>query len=105
MDEPTNHLDLHAAIWLEYYLASYPYTVLLVSHDESFLDTVVDNIIHFHNQTLTRYKGNYTSYVKQKEQKKRENQKKKKAQEVQETKLKKTLDSKKGNFYFYFFIL
>jgi ATPase subunit of ABC transporter with duplicated ATPase domains len=97
LDEPTNHLDLHAAIWLEHYLTTYPYTILLVSHDESFLDTVVDNIIHFNNQRLTRYKGNWTSYIKQREQKKKETDKKHKAQEKQENKLKQSVQKNKGS--------
>lgn len=47
LDEPTNHLDLDACIWLEEYVISCPITVVIVSHDRSFLNAVCDNMIHF----------------------------------------------------------
>ena len=72
LDEPTNHLDLNAVIWLEKYLLAYPYTILLVTHDEILLDAVVTNIIHFENQTLNQYRGNFSAFRKQMEQKQRE---------------------------------
>jgi ATP-binding cassette subfamily F protein 3 len=58
LDEPTNHLDLHAVLWLENYLLNFENTLVLVSHDRNFLNSVVTDIIHFNNQTLTHYKGN-----------------------------------------------
>ena len=65
LDEPTNHLDLDAVLWLEKYLASFPGTLLLISHDRDFLDAVVDNTVHIDNQTLTLYKGNYSQFERQ----------------------------------------
>lgn len=62
LDEPTNHLDLQAVIWLENYLKEYPHTVLVVSHDRAFLDTVCTDIILFKKQQLTYYKGNYEQF-------------------------------------------
>ncbi|NJC87783.1 MAG: ABC-F family ATP-binding cassette domain-containing protein [Desulfuromonas sp.] len=63
LDEPTNHLDLPARDWLEEYLASYPHTVVLVSHDRFFLDQVVTRIVEVWHATLTSYPGNYSRYL------------------------------------------
>jgi len=63
LDEPTNHLDLEARNWLEEYLLSYPYAVILVSHDRYFLDAVVTRITDINLRTLTDYVGNYSRYV------------------------------------------
>jgi ATP-binding cassette subfamily F protein 3 len=63
MDEPTNHLDLPARNWLEEYLAEYPGSVILVSHDRYFLDATVRRITEVGLKTLTDYHGNYSHYV------------------------------------------
>ena len=63
MDEPTNHLDLPARNWLEEYLADYPGSVVLVSHDRYFLDASVKRITEVGLKTLTDYHGNYSKYV------------------------------------------
>jgi ATP-binding cassette subfamily F protein 3 len=62
LDEPTNHLDLPARDWLEFYLKSYPHTVILVSHDRWFLENVVHAIVEIWNGGLTEYPGNYSKY-------------------------------------------
>jgi ATP-binding cassette subfamily F protein 3 len=67
LDEPTNHLDLDARNWLEEYLSSYPYAVILVSHDRYFLDAVVTRITDLNLRTLTDYVGNYSRYVEQRD--------------------------------------
>jgi ATP-binding cassette subfamily F protein 3 len=67
LDEPTNHLDLDARNWLEEYLGSYPYAVILVSHDRYFLDAVVTRITDVHLRKLTDYVGNYSKYVEQRD--------------------------------------
>ena len=67
LDEPTNHLDLEARNWLEEYLGSYPYAVILVSHDRYFLDAVVTRITDVHLRKLTDYAGNYSKYVEQRD--------------------------------------
>jgi ATP-binding cassette subfamily F protein 3 len=67
LDEPTNHLDLEARNWLEEYLGSYPYAVILVSHDRYFLDAVVTRITDVHLRQLTDYVGNYSKYVEQRD--------------------------------------
>jgi len=65
MDEPTNHLDLPARNWLEEYLADYPGSVVLVSHDRYFLDATVKRITEVGLRTLTDYHGNYSHYVRE----------------------------------------
>lgn len=62
LDEPTNHLDLDAIIWLENWLQSYPGTLIVISHDRAFLDTICHVIVHLHQQQLTRYRGNYSDF-------------------------------------------
>ncbi|HVW04313.1 MAG TPA: ABC-F family ATP-binding cassette domain-containing protein [Vicinamibacterales bacterium] len=63
LDEPTNHLDLEARNWLEGYLETYPYAVILVSHDRFFLDAVVTRIADISLRTITDYVGNYSKYL------------------------------------------
>src|SRR6185436_14109032 len=63
MDEPTNHLDLPARNWPEEYLAEYPGSVVLVSHDRYFLDATVKRITEVGLKTLTDYHGNYSKHV------------------------------------------
>ena len=66
LDEPTNHLDLEARNWLEGYLGSYPYAVVLVSHDRYFLDMTVRKIAELWNKGLYLFSGGYTRYEQQK---------------------------------------
>jgi len=68
LDEPTNHLDFSALSWLEEYLLKYKGAIFVVSHDRYFLDKVVENICEIENGELKKYKGGYTSFVKQKEE-------------------------------------
>ena len=63
LDEPTNHLDLDARTWLQEFLGSYPHTVVLVSHDRYFLDSVVTSIAEVGMRTLTTYPGSYSAFV------------------------------------------
>ncbi|MGH9394312.1 MAG: ABC-F family ATP-binding cassette domain-containing protein, partial [Terriglobales bacterium] len=67
LDEPTNHLDLETRNWLEEYLNHYPHACLLVSHDRYFLDAVVERIVDLAQAKITLYTGNYTSFLRQKE--------------------------------------
>jgi ATP-binding cassette, subfamily F, member 3 len=62
LDEPTNYLDLEGALWLEKYLATYPYTVLMISHDRDLLNKAVSSIIHLDRGKLTFYRGNYDTF-------------------------------------------
>lgn len=72
LDEPTNHLDLNAVIWLDNYLQGWKKTLLVVSHDQSFLDNVCTDVIHLDQQKLFYYKGNYSMFKKMYEQKRKE---------------------------------
>jgi len=62
LDEPTNHLDLEAIVWLEQYLARYPGSILLVSHDREFLNACVNRIAHIQNKSITLYSGTYDDF-------------------------------------------
>ncbi|XP_068455201.1 ATP-binding cassette sub-family F member 1 isoform X1 [Clinocottus analis] len=75
LDEPTNHLDLNAVIWLNNYLQGWKKTLLIVSHDQSFLDEVCTDIIHLDNEKLYYYRGNYLTFKKMYVQKQKEMQK------------------------------
>ena len=70
LDEPTNHLDLETRNWLEDYLRTYPFGYILISHDRYFLDVTVDRTVEIWNKRLQIYAGNYTKYLKQKEDRK-----------------------------------
>jgi ATP-binding cassette subfamily F protein 3 len=70
LDEPTNHLDLETRNWLENYLRSYPFGYILISHDRYFLDVTVSRTVEIWNKRLQIYSGNYTKYLKQKEDRK-----------------------------------
>jgi len=72
LDEPTNHLDLNAVIWLDNYLQLYKKTLLIVSHDQSFLDNVCTDIIHLDQCKLWYYKGNYSMFKAMETQKRKE---------------------------------
>ncbi|XP_069033136.1 ATP-binding cassette sub-family F member 1 [Embiotoca jacksoni] len=75
LDEPTNHLDLNAVIWLNNYLQGWKKTLLIVSHDQSFLDEVCTDIVHLDYQKLFYYRGNYLTFKKMYVQKQKELQK------------------------------
>ena len=62
LDEPTNYLDLEGTIWLETYLAKYPHTVIVISHDRALLNSSVNSILHLHDKQLTLYQGNYDTF-------------------------------------------
>ena len=65
LDEPTNYLDLEGTMWLQSYLARYPRSVLLISHDRGLLNTAVDGIVHLDQGKLVYYRGNYDSFDRQ----------------------------------------
>lgn len=119
LDEPTNHLDLNAVIWLDKWVSSYIYeqkkniaylskilfssylqgwkkTLLIVSHDQSFLDNVCNEIIHLDNKKLQYYKGNYSMFKKMHVQKRREQIKEYEKQEKRIKDLKAHGQSKKS---------
>jgi len=65
LDEPTNYLDLEGTMWLESYVARYPHTVLLISHDRDLLNKAVNNIVHLDQKKLTFWRGGYDQFERQ----------------------------------------
>src|SRR5262247_4867196 len=87
LDEPTNYLDLEGTLWLEEHIARYPRTVIVISHDRDLLDTSVDQILHIDAGKLTVYRGDYTSFERQRRERQALDLKLAKAQEAQRKKL------------------
>ena len=87
LDEPTNYLDIEALVWLEEYLRSFDGGLLLVSHDQGFLDDMVTEVYELFNGRLTRYQGNYTAYTIRREEEIRELEKqaRKQQEEIERT--------------------
>ncbi len=92
LDEPTNHLDFKTLTWLEEYLLTYRGAILIVSHDRYFLDKIVQRVFDLERGNLVSYKGNYTSYLKQKEERKIRLQKEYEAQQIEIAKLQDYVD-------------
>ncbi|MGN6582940.1 MAG: ABC-F family ATP-binding cassette domain-containing protein [Rhizobiaceae bacterium] len=65
LDEPTNYLDLEGTLWLENYVARYPHTVLLISHDRDLLNRAVNSIVHLDQKKLTFWRGGYDQFERQ----------------------------------------
>jgi ATP-binding cassette subfamily F protein 1 len=76
LDEPTNHLDLRAVLWLEEYLCRWKKTLVVVSHDRDFLNSVCNEIIHLHDLKLHLYRGNFDEFESGYEQRRKEMNKK-----------------------------
>ncbi len=81
LDEPTNYLDLEGALWLEQFLAKYPHTILIVSHDRELLNTSVNAILHLDQHKLTLYAGGYDDFEATRREKQRLDQKMQRKQE------------------------
>jgi ATP-binding cassette subfamily F protein 3 len=69
LDEPTNHLDLEAIMWLEAYLANYPRTLLIISHDRELLNACITHVLHVENKKITPYTGNYNTFERERAEK------------------------------------
>jgi ATP-binding cassette subfamily F protein 3 len=83
LDEPTNYLDLEGTLWLERYLANYPYTVFMISHDRDLLNKAVDSIVHLDNQDLSFYRGQYDQFEANRRLQMELNNKQREKQQVQ----------------------
>ncbi len=68
LDEPTNHLDLMSLLWFRNYLKTYPGAVLLISHDRDFMDQIIEQVYEIEESALHAYTGNYSDYLRQKEE-------------------------------------
>ncbi len=86
LDEPTNHLDLPTIEWLEEYLRNYDRAVIIVSHDRMFLDRIIDVTYEIEYHRMKRYSGNYSAFMKQKEE---DLQKQEKDYEAQQKEIKR----------------
>ncbi|CAH0484357.1 unnamed protein product [Peronospora farinosa] len=75
LDEPTNHLDLNAVIWLDDYLQKWKKTLLVVSHDADFLNSVCTEVLHLENKKIVHYKGNYDMFREMEKQKRKQMEK------------------------------
>ncbi|QEP43296.1 ATP-binding cassette domain-containing protein [Ectothiorhodospiraceae bacterium BW-2] len=92
LDEPTNHLDLDATLWLQQWLQRLDRTVVLISHDRDVLDGVVGQIIHFEQQTLRLYRGNYSDFEQQRAEQQRLQQLAYSRQQQQRQRLQRYID-------------
>lgn len=68
LDEPTNHLDLLSLLWLQNYLKTYPGAILVISHDRQFMDEIIETVYEISERKLISYTGNYTDYLRQREE-------------------------------------
>jgi len=87
LDEPTNYLDLEGTLWLEEHIARYPHTVIVISHDRDLLDSAANSILHLEGRQLTLYRGNYSSFERQRRERLALDQKLAKKQEAQRKRL------------------
>jgi ATP-binding cassette, subfamily F, member 3 len=92
LDEPTNHLDIPAVVWLQAYLQSCGKTLLIVSHDRDFLDSVCTDIVEMKHQKLTTYKGDYSQYEKTRAEKEKQQASSFKRQQKQKEHLQAFID-------------
>ena len=68
LDEPTNHLDLNSLMWFQRYLNQYPGALLIISHDRSFMDGVVEKVYEIDEQKFIAYEGNYSKFLQLKDE-------------------------------------
>ena len=92
LDEPTNYLDLEGALWLQDYLARYPHTVILISHDRDLLDSAVGHILHLERGKLTLYSGNYSSFARQRRERQALDLKRAKQQDAERKRIEAFVD-------------
>mmetsp|Transcript_9988 Transcript_9988/g.14012 ORF Transcript_9988/g.14012 Transcript_9988/m.14012 type:complete len:851 (-) Transcript_9988:83-2635(-) len=93
LDEPTNHLDLEAVLWLEKYLTTqFKGTLVVVSHDRHFLNEVVTDVVHFHRNKLTTYRGDITNFQAVREEDRKRQIRQREVQEAKRQHLQKYID-------------
>ncbi len=92
LDEPTNYLDLEGTLWLENYVAKYPHTVLLISHDRDLLNRAVNSIVHLDQKKLTFWRGGYDQFERQRAEQMLLQEKSRQKQEAQRKHLQSFVD-------------
>ncbi|KAJ3300268.1 hypothetical protein HDU76_006130 [Blyttiomyces sp. JEL0837] len=91
LDEPTNHLDLPAILWLQNYICGLDVTMVIVSHDRSFLNSTVSEIIVMKDKQLTYHDGNYDEYMRNKEEKRLRDEKRQDAMDKKRAHVEKSI--------------
>lgn len=92
LDEPTNMLDIQAVLWLENYLSTWPNTLLVVSHDRSFLNQIATDIVHLSHQQLVAYHGDYDAFERTRMERLKNQKKTQEAQEKTRQHVQKFID-------------
>src|SRR5665647_2759876 len=92
LDEPTNYLDLEGTLWLQDHLATYPSTMIIISHDRDLLDNAVTQILSLENKTLTLYRGGYSDFERLRRERMMLDQKMVKKQDAQRKHLQAFVD-------------
>jgi ATP-binding cassette subfamily F protein 3 len=92
LDEPTNYLDLEGTLWLENYVAKYPHTVLLISHDRDLLNRAVNSIVYLDQKKLTFWRGGYDQFERQLSEQRELQEKSRAKQEAQRKHLQSFVD-------------
>ncbi|MDR1821946.1 MAG: ABC-F family ATP-binding cassette domain-containing protein [Oscillospiraceae bacterium] len=95
LDEPTNHLDAKAALWLEEYLKRFKGTVVVISHDRYFLDSVATDIVELENGKTVSYGGNYSFFTREKRRREEEQQRRFEREQAEISRLQATADRMK----------
>lgn len=97
LDEPTNHLDIHAIMWLQQFLSQFKRTVVVVSHDREFLNSVAHEIIHFTNERLKYYPGDFRSFRHRQHETLLSQQRRQKQNEAERQRLLSSIEKMKQN--------
>lgn len=97
LDEPTNHLDFHAIVWLEKFLLQWKKTLIMVSHQRDFLNSICTDIIHLTSRTLVYYKGNYDAFERVASEKLRQQHREFEAQQAQIQHIQQFIDRFRAN--------
>ncbi|QDL92511.1 ABC-F family ATP-binding cassette domain-containing protein [Paroceanicella profunda] len=92
LDEPTNYLDLEGAVWLESFIARYPHTALIISHDRGLLNRAVRSILHLSDQNITLYQGNYDTFDRERRARLEQQLSMKKKQDIQRAHIQSFVD-------------
>ncbi len=92
LDEPTNYLDLEGTVWLETFIAKYPHTALIISHDRGLLNRAVRSILHLIDRGLTLYSGNYDIFDRERRAKLEQQLSMKKKQDLQRAHIQSFID-------------
>lgn len=97
LDEPTNHLDMSSVLWLANYLVQWPHTIILVSHDREFLNTVCSDIVYVKDKKLHAYGGNYDDFERARNERQKELERASESFELRRAHVQKFIDKFRYN--------